>query len=372
MRYIITEEQYKNLNEVVGVPTNVVDIARQLYNRIMSKLNPNTKLKSFFTIPITLMGEFQINDYRFDTIEVVFDVDSLDNYDVDGEREKVYIRGMSQRSTVKMTDNFNYTLDQDTDKIDISIKLTIDDDVTAQDIIDKFTEDRVRIISSLAHEIKHGYDEFANPISKTHKRVEYQIGNTQRFGDIEPLNKLLLYMYFAHTTENLVRATELSAVLEEEGITKEDFYRFITNNDVYTIYRNGANLSYEGLRSDLKDIVPEIKKILKGNNIDYEINATDDEIVDLTLFTFFDTLKDWRGGIMRRFLIQNQMEHLFGFEGDKKRYFDKYLAKIDRFGDDYKKFIKYEINQTRNICLKMMKKLSKLYSLLKEKNNPPS
>lgn len=372
MRYIITEKQYKDLNEVVGVPTNITEIARQLYDKIMSGINPNTKLRYFFGNPIVLKGDFQINNYKFDTIELDFDVNSLDNYDVDGEKEKVYILGMSQRSTVKMTDNFNYTLNQDTDKIDLRIKLAVDDDITAQDVIDKLTKDRVRIISSLAHEIKHGYDEFIKPVSKTDKRVEYQIGGDQGFANIEPLNKLISYMYFAHTTENLVRATELSAVLEEEGITKEDFYKFITNYDVYKIYRDGANISYEGLRSDLKELIPQIKRVLEINDIDYDDDASDDEIINLILFTFFDTLKNWRSGFMKRFLIQTEMEHLFGFEGDKKRYFDRYISKINRFGDDYKKFIKYEINQTRNICLKMMKKLSKLYSLLKEKNNPLS
>ena len=48
--------------------------------------------------------------------------------------------------------------------------------------------------------------------------------------------------------------------------------------------------------------------------------------------------------------------------------FDKYLSKITRFGDDYERFFKYEINQTRKICLKMTKKLSKLYSLIKDIN----
>lgn len=368
MKYIITEEQYINLNEVVGVPTNIVDIARQFYEKIMSGINPNTRLRSFFTTPVVLKGDFQINDYKFNTIELVFDVDSLDNYNIDGEPEKVYVRGMTQRTKVKMTDKFDYTLDQDMDKIDLAIKLTIDDDITAQDVIDVFTERKSAIISSLAHEIKHAYDEYKKPISKTHKRVDYQIGSNQRFGGIEPLNKLLMYMYFAHTTENLVRATELSATLEEEGITKQDFYKFITNNEVYQMYKNGTNLSYEGLRDDLREIVPQIKQTLDDNDIDYSKNATDDEIVDLTLSVFFRVLKNWRGGAMKAYLTQDFVEDFFGFRGDKQKYFNRYLSRLDRFGDDYKKFIKHEINQTRNICLKMTKKLSKLYSILREKN----
>jgi hypothetical protein len=91
-------------------------------------------------------------------------------------------------------------------------------------------------------------------------------------------------------------------------------------------------------------------------------------MVEVTLEVFFKTLLQWKAGGMRDFLTDDFMEELFGFRGAKQRYFDKYLSKITRFGNDYEKFFKYEINQTRNICLKMTKKLSKLYSLIKDKN----
>jgi hypothetical protein len=176
-------------------------------------------------------------------------------------------------------------------------------------------------------------------------------------------------MYFAHTTENLVRATELYAALEESGITKKDFYKFITNHKVYENYKNGANLTYEGLKEDLKEIIPLIKETFDDNDIDYPQDASDDEIIEFTLQQYFKILLKWKGGLMNDFLSNGDfMEKLFGFKGAKQRYFDKYLSKITRFGDDYERFFRYEINQTRNICFKMMKKISKIYSLIKDKN----
>ena len=91
-------------------------------------------------------------------------------------------------------------------------------------------------------------------------------------------------------------------------------------------------------------------------------------MVDLTLVQFFKTLLQWKAGSMREFLSDDFMESFFGFRGDQQRYYAKYLSKITRFGGDYERFFRYEINQTRNICLKMTKKLSKLYSLIKDKN----
>ena len=68
MKYIVTESQYKKLNEEVGVPTNIVEIAQKLFDKIMSKLKPNVNLGMFLHKPITLKGDFQINDYKFNTL----------------------------------------------------------------------------------------------------------------------------------------------------------------------------------------------------------------------------------------------------------------------------------------------------------------
>ena len=369
MKIRINETQYKNLDEAVGVPTNIISVAQQLYDKMMLGLRPNANLDAQFQKTITLKGEFQINEYKFDTIKLSFNVHNLDDYEFDGvEKPKVLLNGMTHHGKVKMNAKFNYEAQQNMNKIELSITFVVDNDATSQDVIDEFKKERTLMISSLAHELKHAYDESVNPIVQTHKRVDYNIGTQRRFGNIPPLNKLLNYMYFAHTTENLVRATEVYAALEESGITKEDFLKFITNHKVYVAYKDGANLTYEGLREDLMGVIPQIKQTFDDNSMDYPENISDEEMVNLTLKKFFETMLNWKAGSMRDFLTDDFMENMFGFRGAKQRYYDKYLDKITRFGKDYERFFKYEINQTRNICLKMTKKLSKIYSLIKDKN----
>jgi len=369
MKIRIKESQYTKLNEAVGVPTNIVAVAQQLYNKIISSLDPNDDINSFIKKKITLKGDFQINDYKFKTIKVSFSVDDINDYsNPDGELPRILLQGMTHHGRVKMNAKFNYETTQNTNKVELSITFAIDKDVTTQEVIDEFKKERTVVVSSLAHELKHAYDESVDPIVKTHKRVDYKIGSQRRFGNIPPLNEILSYMYFAHTTENLVRATELYTALEESGITKKDFYKFITNHKVYENYKKGANLSYEKLREDLKAIIPQIKQTFDDNDIDYPENISDDDMVDLTLLQFFKTLLQWKAGSMKEFLTDDFMESMFGFRGAKQRYFDKYLSKITRFGGDYERFFRYEINQTRNICFKMMKKISKIYSLIKDKN----
>jgi hypothetical protein len=366
----INETQYNNLNESVGVPTHIVDVARQVFNKIMSGLKPTTKLSSYLNKTIKLKGDFQINDYKFNTINLRFDYDDINNYNipVDIEPPKVLLRGMTHHGTVDTDATFNFKPNRNFNNIDLSISLSVGPDTTTQDLVDEFNKKKVVMVSSLAHELKHGYDESVIQKIYTHQRVDYKIGSQRRFGNIPPLNNLLSYMYFAHTTENLVRATELYAALEESGISREEFYKFLTNHKVYENYRKGANLTYEGLRDELKSTIPKIKETFDDNNMDYPENVTDDEMVDFTLKKFYEVLLDWKEGGMHELLLNDFREHIFGFQGAKREYFENYLKKIKRFGDNYGSFIKYEIKQINNICYKMMKKLSKLYSLIQDKN----
>ena len=41
MKIKIKESQYTKLNEAVGVPTNIVAVAQQLFDKIISGINPN-------------------------------------------------------------------------------------------------------------------------------------------------------------------------------------------------------------------------------------------------------------------------------------------------------------------------------------------
>ena len=356
------------LTEAVGVPTNIVNIARQVYENIMSKIDTNTDIQKVLDKDITLKGDFQINDYRFSKINVEFHLENLDNYNLNGQDIKIIVLGMTHRGTVKMVKNFNYVSTTERDKVKLFINLAVNRQTTMEDLITEFTKEKVVLVSSLAHELKHAYDDVMNPNVKTPGRVTYQIGSQRSFGGIEPLNKFLRYMYFAHTTENLVRATELQATLEQLEISREDFYKFITNHMVYVMYRDGIHFSYENLREELLNVIPQIKETLDDNNIQYPENGTDEEIVDFTLHEFYETLVNWKEDIMRHMLTDDFIEAFMGFQGRKKKYFERYLNSINRFGDDYVKFLKYETKQINQICLKMTKKLSKLYSLIKDKN----
>lgn len=368
MKIRIKENQYITLTEAVGVPTNIVNIARQVYDNIMSLLKPSINIQDFLTNEIILKDNFKINNYNFSKIKLEFRLKDLGDYNIKNDDIKLIVLGMSQRGTKEITKNFNFISTTDPKTVNLFIYLALTDKTTTQDLIDVFRQERIVLVSSLSHELKHAYDDFMRPNINTSERVNYDIGSEKSFGNIRPINEFLRFMYFSHTTENLVRPTELYASLEELGITREEFYKFITDNATYKEYKKGSLFTYEHLREELLKIIPEIKETFEHNSIDYPENATDDEIVDFTLQEFYERLINWKGGIMNQMLTDNFIESLMGFQGRKKKYFERYLRTINRFGDDYVKFFKYETKHINYVSYKMMKKISKIFSLIQSKN----
>jgi len=73
--------------------------------------------------------------------------------------------------------------------------------------------------------------------------------------------------------------------------------------------------------------------------------------------------------IVNRLLTSNVFEQMFGFEGDKDKFFRKYVAQTSKFGDDYDAYFRNEEKYFHRVATMMIKKLAKLYAMAK--NNPP-
>jgi len=108
MKIRIKENQYITLTEAVGVPTNIVNIARQVYDNIMSLLKPSINIQDFLTNEIILKDNFKINNYNFSKIKLEFRLKDLGDYNIKNDDIKLIVLGMSQRGTKEITKNFNF------------------------------------------------------------------------------------------------------------------------------------------------------------------------------------------------------------------------------------------------------------------------
>jgi hypothetical protein len=67
--------------------------------------------------------------------------------------------------------------------------------------------------------------------------------------------------------------------------------------------------------------------------------------------------------------VSRDIEHLIGFMPEKEQMFRKHLNKINRFGNDYKKYYEYEAKTIRYVADNLRKKIAKLFDMAKDEKN---
>jgi hypothetical protein len=81
MKIIITESQYNLIKEATGVPENILNEARVLYNIVKDKLKEinSTDKKEYLFENIKI--DLTVSDINFKNLNFIVNVDELENYD---------------------------------------------------------------------------------------------------------------------------------------------------------------------------------------------------------------------------------------------------------------------------------------------------
>ena len=349
------------LQEEVGVPNNIVNVANQIFNHIIDNLIDTETVEEINNITNYYKGKFQIGDLKFKMIDYMFEFHIDDKYEVG-------IAGMATGGGFKVTKRFRIKSTIDKDTFHIKFVMVAPPDATGKDVKDYMMKEKIEFISSITHELKHKYDDFKKPKTSLTARGEYGAFTGNNFGDITPINKFIHNLYFTHTIENLVRPSELAGAIDAGEITKKGFYNFLTNNRVYQKLKEIQGFTYEGFREDLMNDIDKIKELFDTNNIDYE-GISDEQIVDRTLELLLLNLRQWKAESTHRLLMDNPIEMLMGFKGKKGKFFGKYLQKLLKYEGDFKKYFEYEQKMFNFVATKMIKKISKLYAMTKDDTN---
>ena len=151
MKIILTENQYKVLNEALGVPEGILDAASDLYEIVGNFINGIYDKRNEYVFNRSV--DLTIADYHINSLDLHVMVEHIPEYE--GKPE---IAGMG------MGQNFTYNkkvqlkvqiLDKE---IELHITFVVGDEWETEDLYEKFTRDRVETESTLAHELKHKYD----------------------------------------------------------------------------------------------------------------------------------------------------------------------------------------------------------------------
>lgn len=359
------------VKEALGVPENILNSAEKLYKDILKQLSyeSNDIFDEDATFDISFSTDLMINEMNIKNVELQIELEFADT-------DKMLLKGMgySPRYTHNIKKYVSVSL-EDFSTLVMSISLYLPEDKTfpLSKIID-FLKSQTKVIQpSLAHELKHAYDQSKSPQKPLTHIVDYgATSNFKAFG-IGSLRSFFHLIYLSTLTETLVKPTEVASRMSLEGINKTEFLEFLLNDKTFQEFMQLKNYTFQDLISGLEDDIDTIKDRLSFNDIDVPTN--DDDIIKLILELGYINLVNDKSEMLKLLLISGEpnpfnkfLEHMGGIDPDspKGKYFGKKIDSFSKYRENPIKFYQDQIKLFNFVGDKMTKKIGKLYEMAQD------
>jgi hypothetical protein len=383
MKIIITESQLKFINEALGVPDSILAAAEEVFDIVVNDVKSIDEKENTYEFSGDL--DFELGDKKkivIDGYELTVNVEELDGYD-----GNVLIMSMGMGQSFNFDREVMMKRIEPSTTAEIEITFGVSENWEPHELYDTIMKERVKHLSAIAHELKHKYDKQAKELDLVGRDAEYTA--TQRmstFGIPVIDHKFFRYMYYTSIAENLVRTTEVASELKSKNITKSQFKEFLENNSVYKEFIEIKNFTFNNLIEGMKEQMNRVDALLEHIGTDPE-NMSENEKIDEVLNLVYVNLVNLRMGIFND-MISDKADEIRNFlklmsknvpsfmEDDNKEKMDnlrtKFLNYLIKFQNDPTGFFEAECEKFNYISTKMLKKISKLYAMAKDDEQPVS
>ena len=381
---VITESQLRLITEALGVPDYILDAADMLYDIVEQHIKSIDTIEDEYEFDGDI--EFELGDkkkVKIDSYELTVNIEKID-----GEEGVLDIVSMGMAGSFGFNRNKFMKENEPSSKIELTITFAVGENWKPEQLVEKMEEERDEHVSSLAHEIKHKYDKQAKQFGLIGPDAEYQA--TQRRGNfgIPVIDRVFFrYLYYISGIENLVRPTEVAYSMRRKNITKSQFLDFLQNNRVFKELLEIKNFTYEDFISQLKENENRLDALLNHVGEDPE-DMTIDEKVDRVLeIAYIDLVNNkmemfvqmtehgmddmLNFGAQLGILPPHLKDHIKGLEKTNEIR-QKFLNYATKYKKNPKKFFEDEIENFNYTANKMLKKISKLYAMAKDDEQPVS
>lgn len=352
----------KEIKEVVGVPAGILKSAENLFDNIVTVLEDTNdedfEFKGTFTDNLSLPITVTINDLTITSVNVAV------TFNV-GEYSKLEIAGAGYSSelgldykTLKLVTIF------DPSEIGLTMDFLIPNtgEYIFNDIITYMLKNRTLITSTLAHELKHAYDNYKQPNRKVTDQVDYNVNISSNGLAIPAFRRFNRMLYLATFIEQLVKPTELASRLKAENVSQKEFLVFLLNDRTYKEFIQLKKYSINTLVSELMAHEDELK-----SHDRFKGKATEEIINDLINLAYTQFTNDKIETLEKYILRDNDyLLKSFGIASVNMDYFLKQVDKYKKYSKNPKDFFNNEIKFLNFVGDKMIKKLGKLYSIANE------
>lgn len=389
-KIIITENQLKYITrglanhedvitEAVGVPKNIIESGRDIYDIISKYLKSIKTKKNQYQLVLPI--DITIDDLTFDSITVIINVEDPETLDADINMEDPVIASMAVSNKFQFDDNILMQLNQKNQNIELYINFVAPKvDWNPIEIYNSFTKNKSWTQSLLTHELKHKFDRQKKRLGLVGDTADYQTYSSQRlkFG-IPVIDKFMRYSYFIQTAENLVRPTEIAVRMIENGITREEFYDFITNDEVYKELKDINNFTYNHLIKSLYNQIEYIdslieyagemdpKKMTDKEKVKYTLQLVYINLINSKLENFDNYFYSAKEKFDQMFLslFPNMSNNMVNKQKENVR--NKFINFLGKYEGRELDFFKDECERFNYETRKIMKKISKIYALIPDK-----
>ena len=363
-------------NEALGIPDGILEMADVVYEEIMEELAKDMRSEGYKNnrigkgddVELYLPGPFTIKDETWDGI--VMEIDVATYVKTSHLMYDPQFGGASFRFQSSLDSSFKKMESERSDKINLVLKIVVNEDNTWEDVHDFLNSDlEKQIIETISHELKHAFDLRKKNKIKVTDRSRYEL-STGRTG-IQALDSFNFKLYYSHYIENSVRPVEFAKYLQLKKVTKQDFLKELRNSDTYNRLNEIKNFTYDelvksviqdpqamgataqivGNRGEDVDMLDEtqLAEILLEYNYSQIIEAKRDRYLNQAT----DTIGEYSSYLNRKY-----------GESDKDKAVKEVVADLERFGKNYKAFYKYEIKKMNILAKKTQRKLAKLYAYI--------
>jgi hypothetical protein len=383
MKIIITESQLKFINEALGVPDSILTAAEEVFDIVVNDVKSIDEKEDTYAFSGKL--DFELGDKKkivIDGYELTVNVEELDGYD-----GNVLIMSMGMGQSFNFDREVMMKRIEPSTTAEIEITFGVSENWEPHELYDTIMKERVKHLSAIAHELKHKYDKQAKELDLVGRDAEYTA--TQRmstFGIPVIDHKFFRYMYYISIAENLVRTTEVASELKSKNITKSQFKEFLENNSVYKEFIEIKNFTFNSLIEGMKEQMNRVDALLEHIGADPE-NMSENEKIDEVLNLVYVNLVNLRMGIFND-MISDKADDIRNFlklmsknvpsflEDDNKEKMEnlrnKFLNYLIKFQNNPTEFFEDECEKFNYISTKMLKKISKLYAMAKDDEQPVS
>ena len=383
MKIIITESQLKFINEALGVPDSILETAEEVFDIVLNDIKSIDEKEDTYAFSGDL--DFELGDKKkivIDGYELTVNVEELDGYD-----GNVLVMSMGMGQSFNFDREVMMKRIEPSTTAEIEITFGVSENWEPHELYDTIMKERVKHLSAIAHELKHKYDKQAKELDLVGRDAEYTA--TQRmstFGIPVIDHKFFRYMYYISIAENLVRTTEVASELKSKNITKSQFKEFLENNNVYKEFIEIKNFTFNSLIEGMKEQMNRVDALLEHIGADPE-NMSENEKIDEVLNLVYVNLVNLRMGIFND-MISDKADDIRNFlklmsknapsflEDDNKEKMEnlrnKFLNYLIKFQNNPTEFFEDECEKFNYISTKMLKKISKLYAMAKDDEQPVS